>query len=154
MAHGCDKDQVAMFGSFLLRLKRVLVVALWQVAAVACYGQGASGAYDEGFQIAQKEGSEAQLRGVLSALPNLSDTVYAVLYAPQMCPRCEVDINFLYDAIRERDPNASVVLWTVYPDARGGAATRRTRISAIPICWWIRWSGIKTSSASALRGWM
>lgn len=120
MAHGCDKDQVAMFGSFLLRLKRVLVVALWQVAAVACYGQGASGAYDEGFQIAQKEGSEAQLRGVLSALPNLSDTVYAVLYAPQMCPRCEVDINFLYDAIRERDPNASVVLWTVYPDARGG----------------------------------
>lgn len=120
MAHGRGKDQVAMFGSFLLRLKRALVVALWFVAAVACYGQGASGAYDEGFQIAQKEGSEAQLRGVLSALPNLSDTVYAVLYAPQKCPRCEVDINFLYDAIRERDPNASVVLWTVYPDARGG----------------------------------
>lgn len=108
-----------MLGSFLLRLKRALVVALWLVAAVACYGQGASGAYDERFQIAQKEGSEAKLRGVLSALPNLSDTVYAVLYAPQKCPRCEVDINFLYDAIRERDPNASVVLWTVYPDVQG-----------------------------------
>lgn len=119
MAHGCDKNQVAMLGSFLLRLKRALVVALWLVAAVACYGQGASGAYDERFQIAQKEGSEAKLRGVLSALPNLSDTVYAVLYAPQKCPRCEVDINFLYDAIRERDPNASVVLWTVYPDVQG-----------------------------------
>lgn len=108
-----------MAGFFLLQQKKALVVALWFVAAVACYGQGASGAYDERLQIAQKEGSEAQLRGVLSALPNLSDTVYAVLYAPQMCPRCEVDINFLYDAIRERDPNASVVLWTVYPDARG-----------------------------------
>lgn len=108
-----------MAGSFLLRLKRALVTALWLVAAGASHGQGAPGAYDERFQIAQKEGSEARLRGVLSELPNLSDTVYAVLYAPTMCPRCEVDINFLYDAIRERSANASVVLWTVYPDEQG-----------------------------------
>ena len=119
MAHGCDKDQVAMAGSFLLWLKRALVVALWLVASGVCHGQGVPRVYGERFQIAQKEGSEARLREVLSALPNLSDTVYAVLYTPQMCPRCEVDVNFLYDAIKEREPNASVVLWTVYLDAQG-----------------------------------
>ena len=119
MAHGCDKDQVAMRGSFLLRLKRALVVALWLVASGVCHGQGVPRVYGEKFQIAQKEGSEARLREVLSALPNLSDTVYAVLYTPHTCPRCEVDVNFLYDAIKEREPNASVVLWTVYLDAQG-----------------------------------
>ena len=119
MAHGCDKDQVAMRGSFLLRLKRALVVALWLVASGVCHGQGVPRVYGEKFQIAQKEGSEARLREVLSALPNLSDTVYAVLFTPQMCPRCEVDVNFLYDAIKEREPNASVVLWMVYLDAQG-----------------------------------
>ena len=69
------------------------------------------------FQISQKEGTESLLRNYLRTLPSNIKTVYAILFQPQMCPRCEMDINQLYKNIKSIDPDATTLLWPNYSNS-------------------------------------
>jgi hypothetical protein len=73
------------------------------------------------FKIAQKKDTEKLLNEQLKDLPLGSKTVYAILFRPQMCPRCEVDINQL-PYIKMLDSTATILLWVSYPN---GSAARR-----------------------------
>ncbi|MDD3893225.1 MAG: hypothetical protein PHE03_13085 [Bacteroidales bacterium] len=73
------------------------------------------------FRIAQKKDTEELLKEKLRELPLGTKSVYAVLFRPQMCPRCEVDINQL-PYIKMLDSTATILLWVSYPN---GQAARR-----------------------------
>lgn len=73
------------------------------------------------FRIAQKKDTEELLKEKLRELPLGSKSVYAVLFRPQMCPRCEVDIE-QFSYLKMLDSTATILLWVSYPN---GPAARR-----------------------------
>ncbi len=71
------------------------------------------------FEIRQKEGTNKLLKEYL--MPYVQEEqVFAVLFTPKACPRCEAEINVDLDLLREIRPGKEPVLIAAYPDA--GAA--------------------------------
>ncbi|MCG8412040.1 MAG: hypothetical protein MI739_12230 [Bacteroidales bacterium] len=68
------------------------------------------------FQISQKENTESLLKESLQQINSKYKTVYITLFTPQMCPRCEMDINHAYRYIKQLDSTAAVALWCNYND--------------------------------------
>lgn len=78
-------------------------------------------------QIRQKPGSEKLLAEYLNSLPAVLDTVYAIIYEPAQCPRCEASIHVDYAALKRVRPDAPMVLITLYPDSASAAAYNRKK---------------------------
>ena len=68
-------------------------------------------------QIRQKPNSERLLSDYLSSANMLEDTVYAVLYRPGECFRCEAAIPAFYEKLKIDNPNNKMLLITVYEDS-------------------------------------
>ncbi len=68
----------------------------------------------EMFQIRQKPNTEQILADYLQRYVTDADYAYVTLFTPQMCPRCEVDINYTYKFINKLDSTAAVGLWISY----------------------------------------
>ncbi len=67
--------------------------------------------------IMQREGTEQLMKELLGPYGEGCDEVYAILFSPQSCPRCEVDIPFFLDNMAKAKPGARVVLVAAYPEA-------------------------------------
>ena len=78
-------------------------------------------------QVRQKSGTERLLTEYLSTLPTSTDTVYAIIYQPSQCPRCEASINNNYHALKKVRPDATAVLITVFSDSARAAAYNREK---------------------------
>lgn len=68
-------------------------------------------------QIRQKPNTEQLLREWLSDIALDEDTVYAVLYVPMECPRCESAIPNFRRILKSVDPGKRMLLITAYPDS-------------------------------------
>lgn len=77
-------------------------------------------------QIRQKPGTDRLLQKYLSTLPAEEDTLYAILYSPMDCPRCEVAIPNFCRLLKKNDaPNHKFLLITVYKDSTIAAIYNR-----------------------------
>ena len=68
-------------------------------------------------QIRQKSGSETMLKEWLANLPLEEDTIYAILYVPMDCPRCEAAIPNFQELLKDVDEKQKFVLITAYRDS-------------------------------------
>lgn len=68
-------------------------------------------------QIRQKPGTEKQLTDYLSQIKTDKDTLYAILYEPTFCPRCEVAIRPDRKMLKDISPQSPFILITSYPDS-------------------------------------
>ena len=68
-------------------------------------------------QIRQKPNTETLLKEWLKNVPMVGDTVYAILYVPTECPRCEVAIPNFWDKLIQIDIRQKMVLITAYEDS-------------------------------------
>ena len=73
-------------------------------------------------QIRQKPGTEGLFRNYLRNVNAANDTVYAILYEPTFCPRCEIAIKPYAEMLGELAPKSPFVLITAYPDSARAAA--------------------------------
>lgn len=78
-------------------------------------------------QIRQKTGTEPLLKDYLSSISAPNDTVYAILYEPTFCPRCEIDIKPYSKMLSELAPQSPFVLITTYPDSARAAAYNKEK---------------------------
>lgn len=78
-------------------------------------------------QVRQKPGTEGLLKKYLSSVTADQDTIYAMLYEPGFCPRCEVFINGLGDLIKKLSPASRLVLITTYSDSARAAAYNKAK---------------------------
>ncbi len=78
-------------------------------------------------QIRQKPGTEPLLKDYLSSISAPNDTVYAILYEPTFCPRCEIDIKPYSKMLSELAPQSPFVLITAYPDSARAAAYNKEK---------------------------
>lgn len=77
-------------------------------------------------QIRQKPGTDRLLQKYLSPLPAEEDTLYAILYSPMDCPRCEVAIPNFCRLLKKNDaPNHKFLLITAYKDSTIAAIYNR-----------------------------
>lgn len=67
--------------------------------------------------IRQIEGTNHLLKEYLGMYAKGNKVLFAILFAPQACPRCEVDIDYALENIRKIKPDASLVVIASYPDA-------------------------------------
>lgn len=65
----------------------------------------------------QMPGTEKLLKEYLSEVELEKDTVYAMIYIPSYCRRCEVTIPSFYEKIKRLSPENEVLLITAYKDA-------------------------------------
>lgn len=71
---------------------------------------------DNGFMVRQIPNSESAARSFFSGLPVDSDTIYATIFRPANCPRCDGFLNKIYSLIKqETDKPAGLI--AVYPDS-------------------------------------
>ncbi|MCR5076717.1 MAG: hypothetical protein K6A82_01610 [Prevotella sp.] len=68
-------------------------------------------------QIRQEPSTEEFLANYLKAAGIQEDTVYAILFTPNSCPRCEVAIPNLYRLLKSNSPQNKMLLITVYEDS-------------------------------------
>ncbi len=68
-------------------------------------------------QIRQKPESDRLLQEYLSPLNAGEDTLYAILYSPQDCPRCEAAIPNFYQMLKKAGSSNQFLLITVYKDS-------------------------------------
>lgn len=68
-------------------------------------------------QIRQKLGTERLLSAYLSSANMAEDTVYAILYSPGECFRCEAAIPAFYEKLKQENSNNKMLLITAYGDS-------------------------------------
>lgn len=101
---------------------RILFILLFCAFSFSFYGQEKdylAKMYNSYHAISQKEGTTELLKEYLAPYRDIKKEVYAILFAPQACPRCEVDINYLLDNVQKMKPNATVILIASYPNSKG-----------------------------------
>lgn len=67
--------------------------------------------------ISQKEGTTELLKDLLETYGEEQKEIFTILFAPQMCPRCEADITYALDNIKRIKPKTPVIVIAAYPDA-------------------------------------
>lgn len=72
---------------------------------------------DNYIQIRQISGSEQLLKEWMNGLNLDADIIYALIYVPMDCPRCEVAIPNFREILRKVDPEQKMILITAYPDS-------------------------------------
>lgn len=102
-------------------MKNRLITILIAVLSVSVYGQNSDAFFSdmaEGIlQIRQKPGTEKFLTEYLSGIKSDKDTIYAMIYIPSYCRRCEVTIPSFYKKMKRISPDDDVILITAYKDA-------------------------------------
>ena len=78
-------------------------------------------------QVRQKPGTEGLLKEYLGMVPADQDTIYAILYEPGFCPRCEVFINGVGGLLKQQSPTSRLVLITTYSDSARAAAYNKAK---------------------------
>ena len=78
-------------------------------------------------QIRQKPGTEELLKSYLSPIQADRDTLYAILYEPTFCPRCEVMINLIGQLLKEESQENRLLLITAYNDPTRAAAYHKAK---------------------------
>lgn len=73
--------------------------------------------YAEHHTIQQIEGTSELLREYIAPYSEGEKELFAILFTPQICPRCESDINYIIDNINAIKPEAKTILIAAYPDA-------------------------------------
>ncbi|MCR5513325.1 MAG: hypothetical protein K6F43_07155 [Prevotella sp.] len=68
-------------------------------------------------QIRQKAHTEKAMTEWLQNLPVKNDTVYAILYVPMDCPRCEAAITNFQERLKAIDRHQELILISAYPDS-------------------------------------
>lgn len=68
-------------------------------------------------QIRQKPDTEQLLSDFLKSAEIKEDTVYAILYSPTSCLRCEAAIPSFYKELKRNNPTNKMLLITAYPEA-------------------------------------
>ena len=68
-------------------------------------------------RIRQKPNTEGFLSDYLHSVSIKEDTVYAILYSPAECFRCEAAIPAFYEKLKCNNPNNKLLLITVYEDS-------------------------------------
>lgn len=112
-------DLLSCFKYFEMNMRLLFAVCLLAYA-FGVHGQETdylSEMYATHHAIAQKEGTSELLKEYLFPLSNEEEPVFAILFTPQACPRCEVDINYLLDNVPKVVPGTKIVLIAAYPDA-------------------------------------
>ena len=71
---------------------------------------------DNGFMVRQIPNSESALKSFFSRLPTDSDTIYATIFRPANCPRCDGFLNNAYRLLKQ-ETDKPYVLIAVYPDS-------------------------------------
>ena len=71
---------------------------------------------DNDFQIRQIPGSEQRLKELLQEVDTENDTIYAAMYSPTMCLRCEAYIPNFHNNLKSIDSKKTTLLITVYKD--------------------------------------
>lgn len=66
-------------------------------------------------QVRQKEGTDNVLKRYLSSADIKEDTIYAFIYVPANCPRCEASFKLFNKWLHEK--NRKFLLITVFPDS-------------------------------------
>lgn len=69
-------------------------------------------------QIRQKPGTERLLSDYLGEVGMQEDTIYAVLYRPAQCIRCEVAVKAFYEFLKDNNPGHKMLLVTAYEDKK------------------------------------
>lgn len=73
------------------------------------------------FQIRQKPNTEKLLADYLKNVRSANDTIYAILYIPAQCPRCEAYIPNFYKILKAADKKNNTLLITAYNDSIAAA---------------------------------
>jgi hypothetical protein len=71
---------------------------------------------DYDLKIRQKEGTNSLLKKYLSRVPSRSDTLYAILFRPMNCPRCEDAIPFFTETMEKLYPESETIVISTYED--------------------------------------
>lgn len=69
-------------------------------------------------QIRQKPNTEGLLSDYLHSANIKEDTIFAILYSPAECFRCEAAIPAFYDKLKRNNPNNKLLLITAYGDSK------------------------------------
>lgn len=67
--------------------------------------------------IRQKPGTENLLKEYLRGIPADCNTLYALLYSPTLCTRCEAFIKSFYKILKELSADNRLLIITVYDNA-------------------------------------
>lgn len=68
-------------------------------------------------KIRQKPHTERLLSDLLRSSEIKEDTIFAILYSPASCPRCEVAIPTFYEMLKDNSPNNKMLLITALEDS-------------------------------------
>lgn len=101
-------------------MKKFLVTGMMVLVALMAYAQKDFSKFikdmTEGpLQIRQRPNSEKLLSSLLSGIDSKSDTLYAVLYRPTYCRRCETILPKFDKQIKQVHPLAETLLIAIYP---------------------------------------
>ena len=99
-------------------------------------------------QIRQKPNTEGLLSDYLHSANIKEDTIFAILYSPAECFRCEAAIPAFYDKLKRNNPNNKLLLITAYGDSKTASWYNSIRLI---ITFMIRNQFIATSSVSTLK---
>lgn len=72
-------------------------------------------------RIRQKPSTERLLSDYLRSVPIQEDTVYAILYIPAACYRCEAAIPAFYKLLKNNNPDNKMLLVSAYADSTAAA---------------------------------
>lgn len=101
-------------------MKSILCTLLFCFTSLFCFSQERdylAEMFAAHHGISQKEGTTEALKKLLGPYGENRKEVYAILFAPQACPRCEVDVIYALNHIKSIKPEATVVVIAAYPDA-------------------------------------
>lgn len=71
---------------------------------------------ETGLQVRQSPHTEEILQSFFNQLPQSVDTLYATIFRPAHCPRCEATITKSHTLLKEYTPHPTVLI-SVYPDS-------------------------------------
>lgn len=71
---------------------------------------------DRGLMVRQISNTEEKAKKYFAELPIVSDTIYAIIFRPANCPRCDGFINRIDELIKKCTSKPSVLI-SVYPDS-------------------------------------
>ncbi|MEG1916926.1 MAG: hypothetical protein RR061_09650 [Muribaculaceae bacterium] len=101
-------------------MKKHIIILLLSILCGATYAQEPDlmkDMADNYLQLRQKHGSEQQMKEYLKTIKFKSDTIYAIIYAPMNCPRCEAYIRAFHKALKKNSKENELLLISAYPDS-------------------------------------
>ncbi|NPD91006.1 hypothetical protein HPS56_01285 [Prevotella sp. PMUR] len=100
--------------------RKSLIIFLLFLLSYPCFSQAVDYVKEmenSDLQIRQKPDSERLLSEFLGRVGMEEDTVYAILYRPSYCYRCEFAIPTFYEDLKRNNPNNKMLLITAYRDS-------------------------------------